>query len=355
VLTKYLCNLNDYFIALCNYCWSPTILNRRLDIDLAKGVAIALVVFGHLVARQDPQGVDWYEPLRRVVYAFHMPFLLYLSGLTASLSGLLARPAAFWLAVAARRGRRLLLPFLVVGLIILIAKLSLGHVMPVDNRPAGFWPGVDGLLLHTGDSPALSLWYLPVLFTVSLGCMMLCGARKSRYRLMFVVALILYAAPVPAIMYLDRTAHYAVFFVVGAWAGLRLRRWEQLLDRYWAPAMALFLACLVAIGVYGRTWPTDATLLITGLVSLPALHGWLRNFSVPSPALLLLGRYSFMVYLFNTMFIGLAKGLLSLLWSWDGAAFLPFAAAMLAAGLAGPLTLKRLVLRRVPVLDRLTD
>src|SRR6516165_3886939 len=46
-----------------------TILREwRPDIEQAKGLAILLVVFGHLVARQDPEGVHWYEPLRRAVY-----------------------------------------------------------------------------------------------------------------------------------------------------------------------------------------------------------------------------------------------------------------------------------------------
>ena len=53
---------------------------RRLDLDRAKGIAILLVVLGHIVAREQPPGVEWYEPFRYAVYRFHMPFFLYLSG-----------------------------------------------------------------------------------------------------------------------------------------------------------------------------------------------------------------------------------------------------------------------------------
>jgi hypothetical protein len=119
-------------------------MQRRRDIDLAKGVAILLVVFGHLVARQDPADVAWYEPLRRVVYSFHMPFLLYLSGVTAASSGLLARPRAGWAAAARRQAVRLLLPFFGVGLVILIAKLGLARVLRVDNAPTGPIAGLAG-------------------------------------------------------------------------------------------------------------------------------------------------------------------------------------------------------------------
>jgi fucose 4-O-acetylase-like acetyltransferase len=53
---------------------------RRLDLDRAKGLAIVLVVLGHVVARDQPPGVEWYEPFRYAIYRFHMPFFLYLSG-----------------------------------------------------------------------------------------------------------------------------------------------------------------------------------------------------------------------------------------------------------------------------------
>ena len=70
---------------------------------------------------------------------------------------------------------------------------------------------------------------------------------------------------------------------------------------------------------------------------------------------MLLGRYSFTIYLFNTLCIGLAKGLLLVFWPWDGVNFYGFALALMGAGLAGPVGLKRYAFRRVKPLDRLTD
>jgi hypothetical protein len=62
-----------------------------------------------------------------------------------------------------------------------------------------------------------------------------------------------------------------------------------------------------------------------------------------------------MIYLFNTLFIGLAKGLLLHVWAWDNSDFAPFAAVLMLAGVLGPMGLKRYGLRYVPVLNRLTD
>ena len=95
---------------------------------MAKGLAIILVVFGHIVARQDPAQVQWYEPLRRAIYAFHMPFFLYLSGFVAAASGFLGRGRAGFGDALKRRAQRLLLPFFALGLLILAGKLSLIHI-----------------------------------------------------------------------------------------------------------------------------------------------------------------------------------------------------------------------------------
>jgi len=155
-------------------------MERRRDIDSAKGLAILLVVFGHLVARADPAGVHWYEPLRRAVYAFHMPFFLYLSGLVAVLSGQLLAPRARWPAIVRARARRLLLPFFGLGSLIVLGKILAVRYMFVDNAPASLASGLADLLWRTGASPASSIWYLFVLFTVSLAAMALLAGRPAR-------------------------------------------------------------------------------------------------------------------------------------------------------------------------------
>lgn len=54
---------------------------RLPDIERAKGLAILLVVFGHVVAREAPAGNEWYTFSKSAVYSFHMAFFMFLSGL----------------------------------------------------------------------------------------------------------------------------------------------------------------------------------------------------------------------------------------------------------------------------------
>jgi hypothetical protein len=120
--------------------------------------------------------------------------------------------------------------------------------------------------------------------------------------------------------------------------------------------MAAFLLGLAALIGLGAHWPEKNYLLLTGCISFPAIHGWLRSLSADwAKVFSWLGRYSFMIYLCNTWFIGVAKGVLLHAWSWDGTNFLPFAAVLMLWGVMGPVALKRAILKRVRVLDRLTD
>jgi fucose 4-O-acetylase-like acetyltransferase len=329
---------------------------RRADIDCAKGLAILLVVFGHIVARADPAGVDWYEPLRRAVYAFHMPFFLYLSGMVAALSGAAFTPPTAWRRLAASRVERLLLPFLGLGLLVVAGKVAAGSVMYVDNRPAALGDGLLSLVWHTAASPAMSVWYLFVLFVVSLATPVLVWADAGRLRLLLAAGLVLYCLPLPAYVYADRIGQYMIFFVAGVWAGRAGEGWTRLVDRDWRWLGVMFCVALALIIRFGCGWPPGIELLPVGALSMPVLHGLVRNCRADFTRVFLwLGRYSFMIYLFNTMFIGLAKGLLLLGTDWNGPHFIPFATCLMAAGIFGPVALKQLAFTRIKRLDRLTS
>ena len=351
------------------------IRTRLTDLDRAKGIAILLVVFGHLVPQEDPAGVTWYDPIRIAIYLFHMPFFMYLSGYVTFWSGAATTPLGRWPRLARKRAQRLLLPFFGFGCVILAAKLVAVHVMHVDNVPLDLGAGLDSLFVHTGHSPAMSVWYIGVLFVYSVATPLLLHAHRLGGPLLrtmpvelplLLVAIGLYLIHPPAILYLDRICRFFIFFVAGGLAARAGARWWSLLDRWYLAALLILLAILVFVADGGVQfdWLHDAAdhfpykgyMLVAGLLSMLALHGLARRATLSRwNWLTFIGNMCFAIYLLNTICLGLAKGVMLKFLSWNARDFPVIAVVMLAAGVLGPILIKRYVLRYIPPLDRITD
>ena len=301
------------------------------------------MVFGHLVARETPPGAHWYDPLRVTVYLFHMPLFMYLSGYVTFLSGAARIAPAEWPRLVRRRAVRLLLPFALFGLAILCGKLVIARFAPVDNVPPDLWFGLRALVWNTRHSPATSVWYIVVLFAFCVVTPLLLALDRSR-ALLVAAAALLYLLPLPPVLYLDRIGTYFLFFVAGGLAADAGARWSAIVDRVWPYALAALgaVALPVALGWIPFDWsegndvfPYKWALLVGGLLSMPAIHGLMRHgIAAQSRMLATLGRYVFVIYLLNTVFIGLTKAVLLCFVPWDGAYFVPVAAAMMVAGTA---------------------
>jgi fucose 4-O-acetylase-like acetyltransferase len=328
---------------------------RRMDIDRAKGLGILLVVFGHIVAKNQPLGNQWYAYAQTALYEFHMPFFLYLSGYVTFLTGAGRVEPARWAPFVRRRAARLLVPFLLFGLVFVLGKLAASHFLYVDNLPGSTTQAFVDLLWNTDSSPAISIWYMFVLFVACIVTPPLMWLTGGRLPLVLLIALVLYLVGAPHRMFADRVAGFYVFFVLGALAADAGAVWLERIDRYASAALAALLVAVLAGLLWQDVFTPLWARLVCGAISMPALHALVRRAPWSrSQALLVLGGYSFVIYLLNTPCIGLTKGVMLKFMPWDGANFLVFAPMLLLAGVAGPMLIKRFVLRPVPVLDRIT-
>lgn len=127
--------------------------NRDEFLDIAKGIAIILVVIGHAL-----QSGDFDEKMGfKVIYSFHMPLFVFLSGAVASLW---IKPKDICLGLvknsqksAARLRRasvRLLLPF--------VCWTIIGYL--INRRSEGF----ESFMVKVLMSPDWSLWFLVCIF-----------------------------------------------------------------------------------------------------------------------------------------------------------------------------------------------
>lgn len=322
------------------------------DITLAKGLGIFLVVLGHVVTGKSPAGNDWYDVMRTALYAFHMPFFIYLSGYIFFYTGSHLKAWQGFATFVARRAERLLVPFALFGLLIVVGKHVASAFIHVDNLAPNFATDLVNLFWNTGESAAKSVWYVFVLFEMTLFAVIAMRIVKSPL-FWFALALPLSLMPILPVLYLDRFFLYLPYFFFGGIAVMRREQWERVMDRGLWLWFILFAAVIVATRIAGIY---NLSLIACGLASIPALHGLCRLPSVQNVQWLdALGHYSFVIYLLNTVGIGLAKGLLLLVMPWDGVNFFIFLPVLLLAGIIGPIAAKLILFRRVAYLDKITE
>ena len=131
-------------------------MNRRSDIDIAKGFALFLVVLGHVVTM--------HHTIFRWIYAFHMPAFFFLSGMTF-------RPEKYpsCLDYIKKRGRTLILPYFAITL----TALAVCTIRPYYHQAISEygWKHILKWIFYYGQPQQIytgQLWFLPALFFAGL-------------------------------------------------------------------------------------------------------------------------------------------------------------------------------------------
>lgn len=325
---------------------------RLADLDLAKGLAILLVVWGHIVAGAAPRDNDWYTWTQEAVYLFHMPFFMFLSGVVAGYGYRVPTSADAWGGFVRGKMERLLPAYALIAMLVVVGKLVASRFVFVDNLPPSLAQGLLDVFLQPNKSAAKSLWFIYVLFLFYLTLHGWMWIVRQRAHWLIFVGLVLEAVPAPDWLLLNRYCQFFLFFALGLNAGQHYNRWHGLLDRGGAWWGLLFVAGLL-LSLEGILPIGKVTV---GLLSIPGLMWAVRSWLAAGRGrfLLMLGQYSFVIYLLNTICIGLAKGIGFKLVRWDGPPFLIYAPALFLAGLLLPVWIKRHIFKHIPALDRIT-
>lgn len=320
---------------------------RVSDIDKLKGLAIFLVVLGHIVAREPPTGNQWYVTLKASLYLFHMPLFMFLSGLILAYTRKPIQSYQDYRKYVWSKFLRLMPAYLLFSLIVFTGKLLVGRFMHVDNSVTSVLSYFD-VLTNPLASYCAYLWYIYVLFLFYVLAPIGYAVTKQRIHLLLPLALILHFIELPSLFALSSLGEYAFMFFLGCTAGDHYDRYAKWLAANGAYFVTPFLVALC----FSVPWGVPKFLL--GLMSVPACQAMVGMRMADRWSLLKnLGIYTFPIYLMNTLFIGVTKGVMLKFSDWDGANFLWFAPALLAAGILGPILMKEVVFRRVPVLDRI--
>ena len=328
---------------------------RLTEIDRAKGLAILLVVIGHLiVGTHKPEGNAWFEQLVTIIYSFHMPFFMYLSGFVMLYTFKPLESKRDYFDYSLGKFKRLAPGFFCFALIILLGKILVSQFLHVDNQPAELIQGVVDIVLTPGLSAAKGLWFIYVLFEFYLLAPLILFVFGGRPIGLVIVGLVVYFLPSTPLFMLDGAFEYLVYFGIGATIAHHFSRVQTWLDKYSVQLFIVFTLSLFLLEYSPLAYPV--TKLIIGCLSIPAIHALIRMAPFSNSNLFLgWGLVSYAIYLMNTIAIGFTKGVLLQFVSWDGTNFLFVAPILLAAGFYGPILVKRYVLPYVRPLDRITS
>lgn len=135
--------------------------NRRIEwVDIAKGIAIILMVLGHTGI---PKYInDW-------IYSFHMPFFFFISGVLSRQYE--QTDVACNIKYILHKTKVLLLPFLIYSLINIILYPLYGKLPSQEFLISLLQDGWNGI----------ALWFIPVFFVCVVICYFCSGTNKSIY------------------------------------------------------------------------------------------------------------------------------------------------------------------------------
>ena len=304
----------------------PEKASRLIFIDITKAFAIILVVVGHW--NPDNAPVWWAETVN-VIYTFHMPLFLAMSGYLY----MHTHKAQSYLHLVRKKILRLMLPYLIVSLIIILIKTLTQGVAYVEN------PVTPSTVFRIFYYPSAGyfLWFIWTLFELFL---IMPALKSSNSRIIaFIIASVASYVPfnAPETFCLGQTQRMAVFF----FAGVMLHDFK-IISKLTSGAISLiaiiFVASEIAVVITGSSvaeLPAFLSVLLFPAISskiVQFLHGQWRR------AILSLAAASYVIYLFHTTFEGLAKSVVFKLVAAPMAT-LPFigaSVAIIACGIAAP-------------------
>ena len=298
----------------------PTATSHRIDeMDFLKCIMIALMICFHLVYISAT-----YPYAKQVVYTFHMPVFLIMSGYLMSMS---KEPKLFlstilWYAV----------PYLIMD----GGYTVLASMLPINEHIDHLTPAVfaEKLFLH----PMGPYWYLHTLILCGLTCY---GVFRIR-RLSLLSRSILIGLLFALFAHIGIVSLPMAFYFL---AGLIIRQsslsFLQVFRPSWWAIPALVALCAVPANL--NSGAIGGVLIVYLVISVclavyPFITGKLRN------GMLLIGRNTLPILLFSPIFTFLCKPLVPVL-SFDPTALL-FLVASLAICLSGSLAIAWLMTRR---------
>lgn len=287
---------------------------RLTELDRAKGLGIFLVVLGHVTGREVPS--EWYGHLKQGIYAFHMPVFFFLSGLTFGMGRLAHDGEGSWVDFVSSRARRLIPAYIGVACLVFAGKWVASQFLEIHRAPVSL---EDFLVVFT--HPTLSfcgfLWYVYALFLalVVASAFAKIGGRWAAPAFLVFSVVLLVSYEWPFLLELRRTVGGLPWLALGWLAARHYSVFKNMVVKaWWAFGIAFFLVLVPFASSPVGTPITQLQWASISLMGIPFVYGISAIVPEQKGQLLeRLGKYSFTIYLFNVLLIGLATAVFGVL------------------------------------------
>ncbi len=281
------------------------------EIDILKGIAIALVQLGHaiIIYPIDLNTIPWCNYLHWFVSSVHLPLFFAVSGFCFSFRG--------WHSHITKKARRLLVPYLTFGLGNALANALFSSFV---NKPMSFSGAL--LALLTGKN----VWFLYtmlMLFIVFPPFRAIFEERPRAYYALVLVAVLQLFAFWPGLFNIDRLVLYLFYFALGYTLKNVFRTDPACQARLAAglrrPAVILFTLPAWLLLVGGQILTETVSFPLHRIISIAAaltggiciLSLVLRRTGTPVMRFLeQVGQASLQLYLFNGYFLTVSRTVL---------------------------------------------
>jgi fucose 4-O-acetylase-like acetyltransferase len=271
------------------------VVQHPAGIDVAKGLLMVLVIFGHTFSVPKEENL-----VRWILYGFHMPAFLYISGFLLRREKLISLR---YVELLISYARRLVLPWLLVTGLFLIIRKS-----PVEMIMAGEW---DALISRIFLFPYFHLWYIPALL-VGISLLWLFSRLNVSVAVGMGIALALYFLFTNQVRgqfshellegFNRKYLGYFLFLYLGFVVRNSHLKFKSIRT---SVLFAIFGLSIFIVGFYDRGWysPIGFLVLNLSLISIyPTLIAWFDRIEVWSKdQISSAGRFSLWLYLLHPL------------------------------------------------------
>lgn len=211
-------------------------MNRIIALDIAKAICIILVVMGHYVPDNSPA---WYVLVHDVIYTFHMPLFMFVSGYVYIATKKRITYGDFLL----KKVRRLMVPYLTTSVMVIVIKLLTQGSMSVDN-PVTIFSFVEMFYMPVAG---YFLWFIWALWWMFVLVPLFRG--KQKHVELFVLGIVLHFIPfgLPRVFCLEQFSGMLMYFMFGVFVFE-----NDSLHRFLKEFSWIKVACAVAVFILGE-------------------------------------------------------------------------------------------------------